>query len=184
MPCSAACHGSAREASGPGVGWRGPSILREDGVEMNNRTSAPTCSQHAHQDGSSGHDVDGSLCVTEVRNLRDSFSLAAGLLQDLVGALPEDFLEGGAEIKVEFEYRLLDLLPVPEDKDSTGCLSEMRNLDRDFSTLNGLLQELVNLAPDPDQGLDVKPELEARLLADGAKKQYIRSNEMKRQLGL
>ncbi len=184
MPCSATSQGSPTEAARLGVGRRAPAILREDGVEMNNRTSSETCPQHAHQDGSSGDNVDGSPCVIEVRNLRDRFSLAAGLLQDLVGALPEDFLEGGEEIKVEFEYRLLDLLPVPEDKDSTGCLAEMRNLGRDFSILNGLLQELVNLAPDPDDGLEVKSELQAELLADAPKKQYISSNEMKRQLGL
>lgn len=150
---------------------------------MTDRTTRATCSQHASQGGPTDHDVNGSPCLTEVRNLRDRFSVAAGLLQDLVGALPGDFLEGGEEIKVEFEYRLLDLLPVPEDKDSTGCLAEMRNLGRDFSTLNGLLQELINLAPDSDGGLEIKPEIKAKL-TESVGKELLTPEEMKRKLGL
>ncbi len=77
---------------------------------MRNRTSPANCPQHARQEDPAEHEVNGSPCITEVRNLRHSFSLATGLLQELVILAPDP--DEGLELKPEIEATLTAHVPI------------------------------------------------------------------------
>ena len=68
----------------------------------------------------------------------------------------------------------------------TTSLAEIPNLRLDITRLNVLLEELEEALPDPDEGLELKPEVEERLLRSSnlSRDFFISAGEIRKKLDL